>query len=131
MTKVKEEVQNDEMEQFLTKKYHDVSQRLQLYTPSGKLSDHYVELVGIDSTKVRKAKKKLYSDIAKNVKEGGFNDEAQEQFTTKLIASAVVGWSFNKECTETNVVYFLENSPAIREAIDVYISNNENYFKKK
>lgn len=132
MTK-KIEVKNDdyEMEQFKTKKYHDVPHELKLYTSDGKLTDHYVKIVGIDSTKVRKAKKRLYTDIVKNIKDGGFNEDAQEQFTVKLLASAVVGWSFSKECTEENVIEFLDNAPAVREAIDVFISNNENYFKKK
>ena len=121
----------DEMDVFMTKKYHGVAQKLMLYSPDGRATDHYLELVGMDSEKVRKAKKQLYTDIAKNVKEGGFDDDMQYDFTTRLLASSIVGWSFKKELSDESAFDFVSNAPSIRDAIDVFISNNDNFFKKK
>lgn len=124
-------IEVDEMEQFMTDRFQSQSQKLYLYLPNGQLSNHYLELIGIDSKVMRQKKKQLFREIAVKVKEKEFTDELQDEFSTKLLASSVIGWSFSKPCNYESVCEFLDKSPIIRDAVDIFINDNENYFKKK
>lgn len=122
---------DNEMDIFMTGKHHDSPKRMPLYAPDGSKTEHYLDLVGEDSKLVRRKKKELHTAIAKHAKEGEFTEDDNDKFTVELLASAVVGWSFKKECTAENVCEFLMNSPSVKRSVDVFVANNENYFEKK
>jgi len=127
-----EEKKVSSMEQFKIAKHHSTPKRMSLLSPSGELTDEWIEVIGIESHKMRGRKNELYREIAESTKEGTkFTGEVQDQFNKKLLATAVTGWSFEEECNEENVIQFFTDAPQIQEAVDAFCVDNGNYFEKK
>lgn len=124
-------VKKNDMELFMTGKQHSEAKKLKLYAPDGTETEHYLMLIGIDSKVMRRKKKDLFTEVASNIKEKTFDADMQDKFSLDLLSTAVTGWSFKEECTFDKVREFLDNSPSILEAVDVFINESENYFEKK
>jgi hypothetical protein len=120
-----------DLDQFRTSKFHSVAKRMPLFNSDGTESKHYIDIIGIKSPMMRKKKQELIRLAAKNIKEGEWTDEASEKYSLELVASTIVSWSFDEEPTPEFVTEFLRDAPEIMEAIDVFCSNDENYFEKK
>jgi hypothetical protein len=88
-------------------------------------------VIGVKSPIMRKKKSDLIRNAAKSIKEGEWNDDVASDLNIQLITSAIVGWSFDEECSFENVQQFLIDAPEIYDAVDVFCANDENYFLKK
>jgi len=119
------------MDQFRTAKFHSEAQKLPLFLPDGTESEHYLQIIGVKSPIMRKKKSDLIRNAAKSIKEGEWNDDVAAELNTQLIASAIVGWSFDEECSYENVYQFLVDAPEIFDAVDVFCADDTNYFSKK
>lgn len=120
------------IDDFKSAKLHANSKKLELYLPTGELSEHFLLVQGIKSKHMRKVKQNLLREAAKNIKENTWDDAKQEEFTSELLANTITGWSFeNEEFNLENVKEFLADAPEIAEAVDVFCSDDKNYFEKK
>lgn len=121
----------NEFDQFKTKPLHSKAQKLPLYTPEGQETEHFLEVFGSDSDEARNAKEESYRQAASLMRDSKYNSEQEKQIKLEWIASLVAGWSFKKDFTRENVLNFLDDSPYIADAVDVFSAKHENFVAKK
>jgi hypothetical protein len=121
------------MEQFFTADDANDGEKLPLFAPDGKATDHWLLIRGIDSdayrlahTRVLQNARKMKAtddeeEIAKRTNEGLFD----------LAVSLVGGWSFEQECTRQNVADFLRKAPQVIEPINEFAGNRTLFFVRK
>jgi hypothetical protein len=129
------------MDAFKTRDRANAGQRVELYTPEGNLSKHFLVVQGIDSDSFQRAKAKQARVIAELVaeKDEAKRDELLLDATCDLLAVLVKDWSFSDpalmpagqamECTVANVSQFLRDAPQIREKVDELASRRTVFFR--
>lgn len=120
------------MQEFFTKQNAEEGVTLPLFTPDGNATQHWLKIRGVDSDTFAMAEfeaKREMMNIAQ-IEDIRERDRRNLKNKTVLIASLVMGWSFELECTKDNVVNFLTNAPQIREAINVAAGDRARFFKK-
>ena len=115
--------------QYQTASAHSVPQKLPLRF-NGLPTQDYLELIGIDSPVVRRAQKDELTNAAKTFKENEWNSDKEDELRIRILSRAVVGWSFEEDCSFDNVFAFLKEAPQVVESIDLFISNGNNFAKK-
>ncbi|MBG89599.1 MAG: hypothetical protein CMO80_22250 [Verrucomicrobiales bacterium] len=118
------------MQEFFTRQLANEGKELPLYLPSGEKSEHKIRVLGVDSDKF-KSKEAESKKIAAELAALDDNEErrvAIEDLQLKLIATLVIGWTFDQECTEENVVNFLREAPQIADAINRFAGNRKAFF---
>lgn len=121
------------MEDFYTRALSNEGVELPLYLPTGEKSEHSIRIAGIDSDVFRKAsveaERDAYkvSDIQDTQERATFIRESK----LRLIASLVLSWSFEKECTLKNAMDFLREAPQICDAIDSVATKRKLFFSQK
>jgi len=129
------------MEAFMTRQRANDGQRIELQTPEGDKSPHFLIVRGIDSDEFQKAKSKQARVIGELVAlpEEEREDAALEA-TCKFLAVLVKDWSFSDAsimpegaelypCNLENVARFLREAPQIREKIDELVSRRSLFFR--
>lgn len=120
------------LEDFFTAEKAEKGVRLELVSPTGAETEHWIEIQGVDSKAYRRAHVKMQRQLAKNVTLFKDDlvalDEANELAVTETIASVVSNWSFELECSFDNVVNLLTNAPQIETEIDKLINNRNRFF---
>lgn len=111
---------SQEMESFFTRERANEGVQVPLYLPSGKKSDHWVRIRGVDSDLFRQAEANSKRAAIKIAAIEDEEERARAIADTKLelIASLVIGWSFEKECSLENIKEFLHQAPQIADAVD-------------
>lgn len=123
----------DPMAAFRTREAANDGAELPLYAPTGERTEHWLKVVGADSDIFRDADLRAKRE---GMKVAAIQDE-QERSTatralqTRLIASAVVAWSFPTPCTLENVIKFLTDAPQIADSVDVMVSRRALFFAKR
>lgn len=128
------------MDAFKTRSRANEGQRVELHTPEGTLSPHFLIVRGIDSDEFQKAKAKQARVIAELVAmPEGEREERALDATCDLLAVLVKDWSFSDpdlmpagelyECNLANVSQFLREAPQIREKVDEMVSRRTVFFR--
>ena len=111
--------------------------KLPLFLPDGTETQEFLKIKGADSKEFKTAKSQAnreYLDIADLLKDKKITqeeaEERDEKVHTKLLATLVCGWSFEPECTHSNVVDFFENSPQIKKEVNLAAADRANFFEK-
>lgn len=121
------------MEEFYTRQRANEGNKLPLYYPDGTESEHYFIVRGIDSDHFRRAEflsKRRAIEFAQ-IEDPVQRADAIRDEEYKCIAALVVSWSFEKECTEENVIAFLKEAPQIADSINKYSARRSLFFAKK
>lgn len=116
-----------EMSAFATRKTTNAGVTLELKLPDGTPTSRYlvVRNYRCDAYRAKLA------EIRDRIAEGGKPDEAQrEADRLALIASLVVGWNFDTECTPANVSTFLSEAQLVAEQVDRFAMDDERFFGK-
>lgn len=128
-----EAIGQDPMDLFKTREAANDGVVLPLYSPTGERTTHWIKVLGADSDPFREAELKLKREA---VRIGSIGDEAARMAATRdaqnrLLASAVVGWSFERPCTFEEITKFLREAPQIADSIDMMISRRSLFFGKR
>ena len=107
---------------FHTVKAHSKARKMPLFSPDGKKSEHYIMVLGRDSSQARAG----MADGKRSALEGGDVTEAIDL----LHASMIDSWSFPEECSLENKLDLLKNAPSIGDSVDSFSCKHENFTKK-
>lgn len=121
------------MQEFFTRQIANEGVRLPLYLPSGELSEHWLQVRGMDSDEFHTAEMKAKRD-AVHLAEIDSDDEravAINDAQVTLIASLIAGWSFDQELNLTNIRNFLREAPQIADEVNRFAAKRSAFFKKK
>lgn len=121
------------MEEFFTRKIASEGRKMELTTPAGEKTDHYLLVVGIDSDRFRAAsvraeRKMLEISILTDADQ---KEVEESRVQRELVAELVIGWSFEKEFTQENVLEFLREAPQIADQVDRFAANRRIFFGSK
>lgn len=118
------------MQEFFTRQIANEGKELALYLPNGEKSEHSIRVLGMDSDvfKRKEAKMKRAAMELSAIKDDEEREAAIEKLQTELVASLVVSWTFEQECTLDNVVKFLTEAPQIEDAINKFAANRKAFF---
>ena len=105
--------------------------QLALVDPVGRKTEDWLRIRGADSEEFRLAeaasrRKALEISDIEDEKE---RDLATMKMVRNLVATLVMGWSFDEECTHANVVEFFRKAPQVQKAVD-RASNSRALFMK-
>lgn len=122
-----------DMDVFFTRDRANEGIEIPLYTAGGEKTDHKLRVLGVDSDRFRRAEAESKRDA---LRIAAINDEEvrAEEITIakrKLLSSLVCGWSFEKECNQSNVMDFFHNAPQVMDAIDRVASTRALFFGKE
>lgn len=118
------------MEAFFTREKASLGVKLPLYTPTGAKTEHWLRIRGIDSDEFRAAEADARRDA---VRVAGIEDLEERRLAIQdaqrsLIATLVIDWSFEQECTHENVMKFFREAPQIQDAVDKAASRRALFF---
>jgi len=118
------------MDAFFTRDRANEGIQLPLYTPTGKKTDHWLRIIGVDSDAFRLAEAAAKRDAFRVANIEDKAEQAAEIAAAKrrLIAVLVVAWSFPEPCTPKTVEAFLEKAPQIMDAVDTAASRRALFF---
>lgn len=128
-----EAIGQDPMAMFHTREASNDGVKLELVTPTGAKTDHWLKVLGADSDAFRDAE---MASKREGVKLASISDEqerisASRLLQLKVLAAVVVAWSFPKPCTKENVIAFLREAPQVADAVDLMISRRSLFFAKR
>lgn len=123
----------DMMGEFFTRGKANEGLQLPLYLPTGLKSDQWVRVLGIDSDVFRVAESESRRDAFRvaTIENEAERTAAMTTSKVKLIASLISEWSFDKPCTQANVMAFLTEAPQIMDAVDLAASKRALFFAEK
>jgi len=105
-----------------------------LTLPDGTATEEHLVVRGADSTKFQGAKAKANRELLTALKKSKDDPEKrqalQDSSTRKILASLVVGWSFDEECNEVNVLKFFADAPQVQEQVGAFAGERTNFFVK-
>ena len=118
------------MEDFYTRPTANAGVKMPLITPTGERSEHWLQVLGVDSDAFREANaaaQRRAVDIAQ------ISDDAERKAVLadeqrKLVAALVSGWSFDQPCTRDVVAELFRQAPQIQDAVDKIASQRAIFF---
>ena len=118
------------MQSFYTRDKANEGVKLPLFTPTGEESEYWLRVRGIDSDafKIANAKSKRKAKELAQIEDETERTEAIDKEETELIASLIVDWNFEEECTHDNVVKFLTNAPQIANVVNTFAAKRSLFF---
>jgi len=121
------------MEAFFTRERANEGVEVPLYTPDGTKSQHWIRIRGVDSDAFREAEANSKRDAFRvaSIEDTVERAKAIQDAKLNLIASLVISWSFEKECTPKNVKEFFRQAPQIADAVDQVASKRALFFAKR
>ena len=126
----KVELPKPEIEEFMTRPKANEGHKIPLYTADGRLTAHWLRVLGIDSDVFRKVQAQQIRRIAEiSELPEEERETAYEDVKLELAACLVADWSFDKPCTHENVKAFLRDAPQIRAEVDKLASRRTFFFK--
>ena len=119
-----------QIEDFYTREKANSGIKLPLTAPNGSKTEHFLMLRGVDSDAFRAAKtesEREAADIAA-IKDDKERAEAILSSQRRLMASLVVSWSFDSDCTSEAVATLFREAPQIMDLVDRVVSNRALFF---
>lgn len=112
---------------FYTRPQANTPQKMILPLPNGQPSEHCLMVLGTESDQFQRAKLEAHRR-AMEAKAGEHQDhEFSNNERIRMIASVVVGWSFETAYSEDAVMDLLRQAPYIADAVDRYSSRRANF----
>lgn len=105
---------------FFTRASANEGIEFDLTLPDGTPTEHKIRIRGVDSDAFKAAEamsKRSILELAA-IKDEKVYAERVQAAQCLLMASLVISWSFEQECTPANVATFLREAPQITEQID-------------
>jgi len=102
--------------------------KLPLNLPDGSSSGHWLRVRGRDSGVFRRAEHEAARKIRAMSQQGSDFDQL-ESARIDLLASLVIGWSFDDDFNDENVRRLLVDAPAVAESIDSIAGDRALFFK--
>lgn len=121
------------MQEFFTRQIANEGIRLDLYLPDGTLSEHWLQVRGMDADEFHTAEMIAKRDAVKlaDIESDEERAVAIQEAQITLIASLIAGWSFPTAFTKDNVVTFLREAPQIADEVNRLAAKRSVFFKKK
>ena len=121
------------MQEFFTRQIANEGIRLDLYLPDGTLSEHWLQVRGMDADEFHTAEMIAKRDAVKlaDIESDEERAVAIQEAQITLIASLIAGWSFPTDFTKDNVVTFLREAPQIADEVNRLAAKRSVFFKKK
>ena len=127
--KDEEQVNIDDRELFYTRSKANRGVRLELYTPDGNSTDHWIEIYGVHSDSFKRAEmeaQRHYIEARRLADSDELNEAEKEEAKLELFenvrlqtaAALVKSWSFSADVSKSNVIEFLREAPQILELIN-------------
>ena len=115
----------DDMELFYTKDMANEGKRVDLFTPTGEKTEHWIVIRSIHSDAYKAAQAEAMRSTL-----GGEEDTVSDK-NNKVLASLIKSWSFKTELTQGSAVAFINKAPQIADKIYTLAVNAEFFYKKK
>lgn len=121
------------MQEFFTRQTANEGVQLPLYRPDGTLSEHWLQVRGVDSDHFRRAEAKAKRKAVElaQIEDEQKRAEAVRETELECIAALVAGWSFEQEASPINVVNFLREAPQIADMVNRFAARRAEFFSKK
>lgn len=121
------------MQEFYTRQIANEGVKLPLWYPDGTISEHSFQVRGIDSDAFRQAEAKAKRKAIElaQIEDLQARAEAVREVELECIAALIASWTFEIECTLTNVVNFLREAPQIADMVNRFAAKRAEYFGKK
>lgn len=121
------------MQEFFTRQTANEGVQLPLYRPDGTLSEHWLQVRGVDSDHFRRAEAKAKRKAVElaQIEDEQKRAEAVRETELECIAALVAGWSFEQEASLINVVNFLREAPQIADMVNRFAARRAEFFSKK
>lgn len=115
---------------FKTREGSNKGAKMPIMDTEGKDSGESLTVLGVDSDAFQKANRRMRRTLLAYLEEKGDlkakDDEAYAELTLRqqreLQASLVIGWSFEEEFTQANVVELFTDAPYIADQADQFAS---------
>ncbi len=110
----------DSMQAFFTRERANEGITIPLYLPDGSRSQHHLLIRGVDSDAFRdvEAESKRNAMRLLTIEDPEERKIAIRDEKLTILASLVIDWSFEEDCTPQNIKHFLREAPQIADAID-------------
>lgn len=120
------------MDDFFTRQKANEGIKLPLSLPDGTETEHFLVVRGVDSDVFREAETEAKRSA---MQVAAMEDEAERKGAMAdgkltLVASLVMDWSFDQECTVDNIKAFLHEAPQIADQIDQVAARRTLFFGK-
>ena len=121
------------MQEFFTRERANNGIRVPLHFPDGSLSEHWLQIGGVDSDAFRAAelKAKRYAIDIAQIESEGEKAAAIRKTELECVASLILGWSFEEPLTIENVVKFLTEAPQIADMVNRLAAKRSEFYSKK
>lgn len=121
------------MEAFFTRERANEGVVIPLYSPDGTKTEHWLRIRGVDSDVFREAEANSKRDAFRvaSIEDIVERGRAIKEAKLDLIASLVMEWSFDKECTFEAIKEFFRQAPQIADAVDQVASKRALFFEKR
>ncbi|MCO1336972.1 hypothetical protein MO867_21850 [Microbulbifer sp. OS29] len=115
---------------FYTREKGNKGVKFPLYTPDGKATEHYLEILSVDSDAFQMAQSEMQRDLAtanlEKDKEKRF--ELVREAKVAAAAALVIGWSLEDDFSQRAVKELLIEAPQLVDQIDRAASNRALFF---
>jgi hypothetical protein len=121
------------MKEFHTRENSNNGIKVPLFLPDGKATKHHLMIRGIDSDAFRRAETQAKRKASTLGMIEDINKRAEEirEIEIECIASLILSWTFEEECTEANVVNFLREAPQIADLVNQLATKRSLFIAKK
>lgn len=118
------------VEEFFTRDAANNGIKVPMYTSSGKKTEHWMRIRGVDSDDFRFAENKAKREAVKiaEIQDERERFEAMRDMTSRLVAHVVMDWSLPEPCTVDTVAAFFKKAPQIEEAVNKAASRRALFF---
>lgn len=116
------------MSDFHSRKKANEGRKVFLKTPEGDVTEHWFRVVNVDSDVVSKAYADLRTAAVENKMSGKPDPDFQAKMTEKVVATAVIEWSFEEPLTVEAVREFLVEAPHIQSEVSDLIYDRKAFF---
>ncbi|SHO57828.1 phage tail assembly chaperone [Vibrio quintilis] len=122
-----------EMKAFFTRQKANEGVRLPLTLPDGTKTEHFLLIRGIDSDAFREAEAEAKRQAMQlsMIEDEEEKQQAISDRKLSLVATLVLDWSFEQECSPENVTSFLREAPQIADQVDQLAARRALFFDKR
>ena len=119
---------SDARKKFYSREKANAGKKLFLKTPEGVETEEFLIVVNTDSEVMAKAHSEARTAAVENRQLAKPDPDFAEKAKRKLVASAVIGWSFEEKATPEAVQEFLRECPHIQDDVDTLIYDRKAFF---
>lgn len=122
-----------DIEDFLTRPEAEEGVKFPLKTVEGEETEHYLIVLGSESAPWREVKRKALEKAVKKLR-GQAVETGETDFdvnSSVFLGRLIKSWSFPHRCDFESASKFLYDAPYIMDQLDLFVSDQSNFRKKK